>query len=282
MNERPTDDLPDADDLRERVRTDYARVAETAQDDDGACCAPGCCTPGTRDAGEVSRALGYSQEELDAAPEGSNLGLGCGNPQAIASLQAGERVLDLGSGAGFDAFLAARRVGPTGRVIGVDMTPAMLQKARANQRRSGIDNVDFRLGEIEALPLADDSVDVVMSNCVINLSPEKARVFAEVCRVLRPGGRLAVSDVVLTAPLPEAVREDLTNHSACVSGAASIDELQAMLRAAGFVDVRIAPVDESRAFIKDWVPGTDVSAYVCSAAITAQKPAACAPGSGCC
>lgn len=271
----------DAHAIRERVRADYAKVAETATASDDACAAPSCCAPGERDSRQVSSELGYSQDELDAAPAESNLGLGCGNPQAIASLQPGEHVLDLGSGAGFDAFLAARKVGATGRVTGVDMTASMLAKARANREKVGLDQVEFRLGEIEALPLADNSVDVVISNCVINLSPEKQRVFDEVARVLRPGGRVAVSDVVLTAPLPEEVRGDLAALSACVSGAASIVELQGMLESAGLVDVRIEPVDESRTFIKDWVPGEDVSNYVVSAAITAHKPQPVQSG-GCC
>lgn len=283
MNKQANPSEHDAHAIRERVRADYARVAETAQvseDGDETCCAPGCCVPGDRDSRQVSSDLGYSDAELDAAPEGSNLGLGCGNPQAIASLRAGEHVLDLGSGAGFDAFLAARQVGESGRVIGVDMTASMLAKARENRRKVGLDQVEFRLGEIEALPLADNSIDVVISNCVINLSPEKHRVFAEVARVLKPGGRIAVSDVVLTAELPEAVRGDLGALSACVSGAASIDELQRMLTEAGLVDIAIEPVDASRTFIKDWVPGQDVSRYVVSASITARKPEP--KKSGCC
>ena len=220
MNERRDPATSDAQAIRDRVRADYSRVAESAQSDDGGCCAPSCCTPQARDTRAVSSELGYSAAELDSAPAESNLGLGCGNPQAIASLRPGERVLDLGSGAGFDAFLAARQVGPQGEVIGVDMTHAMLARARANASKAGLSNVSFRLGEIEALPVADNSIDVVISNCVINLSPEKHRVFAEVMRVLKPGARIAVSDVVVTAELPRAVRDDLANHSACVSGAA--------------------------------------------------------------
>jgi len=270
------------DSIRDRVREDYARVAETAESNGDSCCAPGCCEPGPRDHREISRNLGYSDDELDSAPEGANLGLGCGNPQAIASLRGGETVLDLGSGAGFDAFLAARRVGGDGKVIGVDMTPAMIGRARENRRKTGLEQVEFRLGEIEALPVADATVDVVISNCVINLSPEKHRVFAEVMRALRPGGRIAVSDVVLTAELPAAVRDDLSSYSACVSGAATIAEVRGMLQDAGFVDIAIEPVDASREFIKDWVPGQDASAYAASASITARKPAAAPGGSGCC
>ena len=276
MNPKQTDPS-DADAIRAHVRADYTRAADSptaAPTADADTCAPGCCSGEPRDNREISRVLGYSEQELDTAPEGSNLGLGCGNPHGLASLRAGETVLDLGSGAGFDAFLAARRVGPTGRVIGVDMTPAMLERARANQRRTGADNVDFRLGEIEALPLPDASVDVVISNCVVNLSPEKARVFGEVMRVLRPGGRLAISDVVLTAALPDEVRADLSNHSACVSGAATVDELDGLLRAAGFVDIAIEPVSASREFIRDWIPGRDASEFAASASITARRPQA--------
>jgi ubiquinone/menaquinone biosynthesis C-methylase UbiE len=217
--------------------------------------------------------MGYADEELAAAPEGANLGLGCGNPQAIAALKPGETVLDLGSGAGFDCFLAARQVGESGRVIGVDMTPEMISRARANAERGGHRNVEFRLGEIENLPLADASVDVVISNCVVNLSPDKPRVFAEAWRVLKPGGRLAISDVVATAALPEHVRRDLDLYAGCVAGAAPIGEIEAILRAAGFTQVRIAPKDESRSLIREWAPGTALEDCVVSATIEAVKPA---------
>ncbi|MFT7534187.1 MAG: arsenite methyltransferase [Hyphomicrobiaceae bacterium] len=275
MTNQDSNPLPDADTIRARVRTDYARVAETAVSSDDSGGAAGCCAPGERDSRTVSRELGYSEEELDAAPAGANLGLGCGNPQAIASLQVGESVLDLGSGAGFDAFLAARRVGENGRVVGVDMTHEMIAKARSNKVKLGLMQTEFRLGEIEALPVGDATVDVIISNCVINLSPEKPRVFAEAMRVLRPGGRLAISDVVLTADLPDAVRDDLANLTACVSGAATIEELQSTLRDAGFVEIAIEPVDASKQFIKDWVPGSDASAFAVSASITAKKPGGC-------
>ncbi|HED66594.1 MAG TPA: arsenite methyltransferase [Planctomycetes bacterium] len=283
MNKQQTPSAADAHAIRDRVRADYSRVAASAAAADSSagtrdsCCAPGCGGPDARDARQVSRDLGYSAGELDAVPAGSNLGLGCGNPQAIASLRRGEIVLDLGSGAGFDAFLAARQVGPEGRVIGVDMTHAMLERARANAAKVQLGNVSFRLGEIEALPVADNAIDVVISNCVINLSPEKQRVFDEALRVLKPGGRLAVSDVVVTAPLPAEVHDDLANLSACVSGAATIDDLREMLERAGFVEIEIVPVDASRKFIKDWVPGQDVSNFVVSAAITARKPGAGEP-----
>jgi SAM-dependent methyltransferase len=200
------------------------------------------------------------------------MGLGCGNPQAIASLKPGEIVLDLGSGGGFDCFLAARAVGDTGRVIGVDMTPEMVSKARENAAKAGFKNVEFRLGEIEHLPAADNSVDVIISNCVINLSPEKHKVFDDAFRVLKPGGRLAVSDVVATAELPYEVKNDLALHAGCIAGASLIDEVDAMLRKSGFSDIRIEPKDESREFIRTWAPGRNVEDYVGSATIEARKP----------
>jgi ubiquinone/menaquinone biosynthesis C-methylase UbiE len=203
---------------------------------------------------------------------GSDLGLGCGNPHAIAALRPGETVLDLGSGAGFDSFLAARQVGKTGRVIGVDMTPEMVAKARELAGTDEYSNVEFRLGEIENLPVADSSVDVIMSNCVINLSPDKRRVFREAFRVLRPGGRLAISDVIATAPLPEAVRNDLALHSSCIGGAVTIAELETILRESGFHNIRIHPKDESREFIRQWAPGRTIEDYVASAIIEAVKP----------
>jgi SAM-dependent methyltransferase len=219
-----------------------------------------------------AHAYGYSAEDTSAVPEGANLGLGCGNPIALASLRPGETVLDLGSGAGFDCFLAARAVGETGRVIGVDMTHEMLRKARANADKGGYTHVEFRLGEIEHLPVADASVDVIISNCVINLSPEKAQVFRDAFRVLKPGGRLAVSDVVATAPFPEEVQHDLALRAGCVAGASFLDDLEGMLKDAGFADIRIQPKDESRMFIREWVPGTNIADYLISATIEAVKP----------
>jgi SAM-dependent methyltransferase len=225
----------------------------------------------------ASRALGYSDEELGAVPEGADLGLGCGNPQAIAALRPGERVLDLGSGAGFDAFLAARQVGPDGHVLGVDMTAAMVAKARGNAIKAGLTNVEFRLGEIEHLPVSDASVDVIMSNCVINLSPDKAAVFAEAFRVLAPGGRLAISDVVALAPLPESLAADVAAYTGCISGAATVSDLRKMLNDAGFNDVRIDIKAGSRAIVGGWLPGRRVEDYVASASIEAVKaaPACC-------
>jgi ubiquinone/menaquinone biosynthesis C-methylase UbiE len=217
--------------------------------------------------------MGYSPEEVQAVPMGADLGLGCGNPQAIAALQPGETVLDLGSGAGFDCFLAVRQVGPTGQVIGVDMTAEMVAKARENAGAAGYANVEFRLGEIEHLPVADASVDVIISNCVINLSPDKPQVFREAFRVLRPGGRLAISDIVTTAPLPEEVRNDLALYAGCIAGAATIAELEAMLGESGFDNIRIQPKDESRQLIREWAPGQKIEDYIVSAAIEAVKPA---------
>jgi SAM-dependent methyltransferase len=216
--------------------------------------------------------LGYSDDELSAAPADSNLGLGCGNPQAIAALKPGETVLDLGSGAGFDAFLAARAVGLTGRVIGVDMTPEMISKARKNQAMGGYAQVEFRLGEIENLPVADASVDVIISNCVINLSPDKPRVFREAFRALKPGGRLAVSDVVALGEIPEALRQDWAFYTGCVTGASGVDELRKMLRDVGFADIRITRKSDSREIVGQWFPGRKLEDYVASAAIEAVKP----------
>jgi SAM-dependent methyltransferase len=216
--------------------------------------------------------MGYTEGEIATAPDGANLGLGCGNPQAIASLRQGETVVDLGSGAGFDCFLAARQVGDSGQVIGVDMTPEMISKARENAATAGATNVSFRLGEIEHLPVADETVDVSISNCVINLSPEKPDVFNDAFRVLRSGGRLAVADVITTAPLPESVLQDLRAYTGCVSGAVSADDIEAMLAEAGFVDIRISPKDESRELVREWSSGANLEDYVVSALIEARKP----------
>ena len=273
MNEN-TPSLPSNDSVRATVRERYGRIPATGS----GCCGPapaasGCCgSAAPSDA--TAHHLGYSDADTAAVPAGSNLGLGCGNPLGIQSLRAGETVLDLGSGAGFDAFLAARAVGPTGRVIGVDMTPEMLQAARANAARSGRTNVEFRLGEIESLPVADASIDVILSNCVINLSPEKERVFREAFRVLRPGGRLAISDVVALQPLSAEVRADLELHTGCIAGAATVPELQAMMADAGFEDVRVVPKQELQAIVDGWFPERGLAGKVASANITAQKPVA--------
>jgi SAM-dependent methyltransferase len=263
----------ESDRIRRSVRDAYAGVAEASDKGCGCGDAGSCCgvSEDVQINNLISTRLGYSADDLDSAPSGADMGLGCGNPRAIAALEEGEVVLDLGSGGGFDAFLAAREVGASGRVIGVDMTPAMISKARHNAEKGGFSNVEFRLGEIEHLPVPDASVDVIISNCVINLSPDKAQVFRDSYRALKPGGRLAVSDVVASTELPEPMRNDPQLHAACVAGASQVDELQRLLAEAGFSDIRIQPKDESREFIRDWVPGKRVEDYVLSATIEAVK-----------
>jgi SAM-dependent methyltransferase len=260
--------IQDSDQVRAAVRARYSAIADGGT----GCCGPapaGCCGPDAPAATD----LGYAPDDLAGAPAGANLGLGCGNPIALASLRPGEVVLDLGCGAGFDAFLAAARVQPGGRVIGVDMTPQMLARARANQQAAGVAGVEFRLGEIEHLPVADRSVDVVLSNCVINLSPDKARVFAEAFRVLRPGGRLAIADIVALQPIPAELQQDFALLTGCVAGAAPIDELRRLLQQTGFADVRIRTRDGSRELVESWFPARGVADLVASASIEAVKPA---------
>ena len=217
-------------DIRTVVRERYGEIAEGKRS--GCGCSSDCC-------GDVLLTLGYTEEQKAALPEGADLGLGCGNPLAHAALKPGETVLDLGSGAGVDCFLAARETGPAGRVIGVDMTPSMLEKARANAARAGTTNVEFRLGEIEHLPVADATVDCIISNCVVNLSPDKPQVFREAHRALKPGGRMLLSDLVLTRPLSRELRQDVALYVGCIAGASLKDEYLALLRQAGFADVAI-------------------------------------------
>ena len=271
-----------ADEIRQRVRASYSEIAEAS--DAGECCGEqsSCCGVSSDSAinALVSTRMGYSEKDLDAVPAGADMGLGCGNPRAIAGIQAGETVLDLGSGGGFDCFLAAAESGASGKVIGVDMTPSMITKARNNAARGKYSQVEFRLGEIENLPVANDTVDVIISNCVINLSPNKGRVFDEAFRVLKAGGRLAISDVIASTELPDHIREDLQLYSGCMAGASQLTELEQMLAASGFTDIRIAPKDESKEFIKDWAPGRGVEDYVLSATIEAVKPGGCS--GGCC
>src|SRR4051794_7414404 len=258
---------------KELVRTRYGGIAEAPSS--ASCCAPttSCCGP-TADPVSKSREMGYSDSEFAAVPEGANLGLGCGNPQAIADLKPGETVIDLGSGAGFDCFLASGQVGETGHVIGVDMTHEMLKKARENAAKIGAKNVEFRLGELEHLPVADNTADVILSNCVINLVPDKAQVFHEAFRVLKHGGRLAISDVVNQAPLPDKLQGDATLLCSCVAGAAPAGKIEAWLAEAGFVDVRVTPKAESRELISTWAPGSGIEDFVVSAIVEGRKPAA--------
>jgi AhpD family alkylhydroperoxidase len=270
--------------IREAVRDGYGKIAKSGSG--CGCSSTSCC--GSTAAGHVAKSVGYSEAELAVLPEGANMGLSCGNPTALASLKPGEVVLDLGSGGGFDVFIAGPKIGPTGRVIGVDMTPDMVSKARqgiaAYHKHTGLDNVEFRLGEIEYLPVADASVDVVISNCVINLSPDKAQVWREIARVLKPGGRVAVSDLALLRALPEALRDSVTALIGCVAGAVLVDETKAMVQAAGLTDAVFETKSQYVDSMASWSdplyrdaadqlpPGTKPSDYVTSLSITAAKP----------
>jgi SAM-dependent methyltransferase len=280
----------DKEKIRQSVRDSYGKIAKSGTVVGGINPAPSCCgssgtsTPGSSTASccggpevaaeQISALMGYSKEDIESVIDGANMGLGCGNPVALASINPGETVVDLGSGGGFDCFLAAKQVGKTGQVIGVDMTPDMLSRARMNAEKMEIPNVEFRLGEIEHLPVADNTADIIMSNCVINLSPDKLKVYREAFRILKPGGRLAISDIVATAPLPPDIQQNLALVSACVGGAATIDDTAGMLQEAGFMDIRIKAKDESRKLISQWAPGENKNAgdYVVSANIEALKP----------
>ena len=278
------------DDIRQTVREAYTQVAKAFKTNalagrTASCCGSpsdpteasggSSCGCGGADLSleQLSAAIGYTQSEMDSVPEGSNMGLGCGNPVAIASLQPGQTVVDLGSGGGFDCFLAARQVGETGRVIGVDMTPEMVSKARKNAEKMGAANVEFRLGEIENLPVGDNSADIIMSNCVVNLSPDKLRAYREAYRVLKPGGRLAISDILATAPLPEEIKKDLALVSACVGGAETIAATRQILGNAGFEEITIKPNHVVRELLQQWDPAVSNNAedYVVSATIEAVK-----------
>ena len=280
--------LPDSETIKAEVRRRYGSIAEgettlsTSGKPEGGCfdsTAPkpssGCCCSGD----EQALTLGYSADDIAAVPEGANLGLGCGNPVALASLKSGQTVLDLGAGAGFDAFLAARAVGPSGKVIGIDMTAAMVTKARANAKKGGYLHVEFRLGEIEALPVADQTVDVVISNCVINLCPDKRPVYKEAFRALKPGGHLAVSDVVAREELSDDVKRDLALQSGCLAGATLYSELQSILEEAGFKDISIKPKGNSDQVISSWESKRGFESKVFAAEVTAIKPSdtCCAP-----
>jgi arsenite methyltransferase len=282
----------DHDEIRQAVREAYKKVARTSTGDSkdsriASCCGssdqliesgPGSsCGCGGQDLplDRRSAALGYTRAEVDGVPEGSNMGLGCGNPVAIASLKPGETVVDLGSGGGFDCFLAAKQVGESGRVIGVDMTAEMVSKARKNAEKAGARNVEFRLGEIEHLPVADNSADIIMSNCVVNLSPDKLSVYREAYRVLKPGGRLAISDILATAPLPGEIKKNLALLAACVGGAETIADTEHMLIKAGFSAITIDSNENSRKLLREWSPaaGQNAADYIVSATIQAIKQA---------
>ncbi len=270
--------------IHEAVRSAYSAIATVR----GGCCGPqsSCC--GGAGAEAVALGVGYSDAELATLPEGANLGLSCGNPTALAELQAGETVLDLGAGAGLDVFLAAQRVGPEGKAIGLDMTREMVARARQNaadfRRRTGLDNVEFHLGQIEAIPLPDASVDVVISNCVLNLSPDQAAVWREIARVLRPGGRVSISDMVLLRPLPQEIRADVLAHVGCIAGAALVEDLKAMVAAAGLVDLTLeSKAGAVEAMLPEGDPlaervGSHLSGadrptdYIASMIIAAQRP----------
>lgn len=284
-------DVKEQENIRQAVRARYTKVVSSAADDEDGPSQSGCCGNSSRQDSNAAKgcgcsldvpidlsseqyqlALGYSKSDLDKAPQGANMGLGCGNPVALASLSPGEKVVDLGSGGGFDCFLAAARVGSEGRVIGVDMTPDMVTKARLNAKQSKVANVEFRLGEIEHLPVADNSADIIMSNCVINLSVDKQQVYREAMRILKPGGRLSVSDIVALQPLPPEIKANLGLISACVGGAATIDETRSMLEKAGFTDIRINPRPGSGQALEAAIPGSGAGEFVASAEIQAQKP----------
>lgn len=254
------------DEIKNKVKEGYGRVAL----ENRSCCgAPSSCCGSSASIQTIGEMIGYSKEEMNQVPEGANLGLGCGNPVALASIKVGQTVLDLGSGAGFDSFLAARAVGEQGRVIGVDMTPEMVAKARENAKKGGFRNVEFRLGEIENLPVPDDSVDVILSNCVINLSPEKPKVFAEAFRVLKPGGKLTLSDVVLLRPLPPVLANSAAAYLGCVAGASLKSDYLDMLAAAGFTDVRV--VGESPFYLGEMDADPIVRAIIEEAKLTPEK-----------
>ena len=276
--------------IRDAVRQRYGQIAktETAKSEKGqaaSCCSPSnaianampavsCCGGPEVTPEQVSTVMGYSKEDIASVIAGANMGLGCGNPVALASLKPGETVVDLGSGGGFDCFLAARQVGENGQVIGVDMTPEMINKARKNAQKMGTQNVEFRLGEIEHLPVGDNGVDLIMSNCVINLSPDKLQVYREAYRILKPGGRLSISDVLATTALPAKIRNNLALVSACVGGAATFEDTEEMLTQAGFQNIKITAHDKSRDLTRAWDPDKSENAldYVVSAYVEAIKP----------
>jgi SAM-dependent methyltransferase len=287
----------DQEAVHEKVREGYGKIAK---DTSAGCCSPGvsCCGSAPQDANKLAKELGYTVEELRALPDGANMGLSCGNPAALAALKPGEVVLDLGSGGGFDVFIAGRKVGATGRAIGVDMTPDMLAKARRNiatyREQTGLDNVEFRFGEIEHLPVADNSVDAIISNCVINLSPDKAQVWREMARVLKPGGRVAVSDMALVKPLPPEISKMVEALIGCVAGAVLVDETGRMARDAGLADIVLKSKPDYveamtsfedplyRKIVEQLPTGTKSSDYITSLEVQARKPSGACCGTDCC
>lgn len=287
--------------VRDQIRSDYANIATTSNKAEGtgsSCCAGACGVTESIDPDVLAEQIGYSREELEALPADANMGLSCGNPNVIANLREGETVLDLGSGGGFDLFLAGPKVGKTGKAIGVDMTAEMIGKARKNlehyKNTTGLDNVEFRLGEIEHLPVADNSVDVVMSNCVINLALDKQGVWNEVARVLKPGGRVAISDMALFKPLPESVKEIVESWAGCIAGAALIEDLQQQMLEAGLQGVNLTPKTEYvkalmnaddplyNKVVAELPSGESVADYITSVDIAAVNPDGACCGTGCC
>lgn len=259
--------------IRDYIRKNYAKIALKNSEDN--CCDNGCCCGNSSiDINEASAYIGYTENDLNGVPKDANMGLGCGNPISIAKLKKGETVLDLGSGGGLDCFLARREVGEEGYVIGIDMTPEMIKLARKNVIESGCSNIEFRLGEIEHLPVADASVDVIISNCVINLSLDKRKVFSEAFRVLKSGGRLSISDVVATVKLPQDIKKDLAMIASCIGGAEYVEDLKDLLKKAGFINITMRPKDNSNEIVKSWVSEKNIEDYVASFIIEATK--------GCC
>ncbi len=259
--------------IKDSVKERYGEIARSSENEagGGSCCGDVIDPFDLIQPQSQSTMMGYSAEEIGNVPANAVMGLGCGNPQAIAALRPGEVVLDLGSGAGFDSFLAARQVGESGKVIGIDMTPDMIKRAQENAAKGAFENVEFRLGEIEDMPVDDNSIDVILSNCVINLSPDKAAVYKEAYRVLKTGGRLAISDMVASGEIPQEIKNDMDLYSSCVAGALKVDELDQILNEAGFRNILITPKDESREFINKWTPGIPIEDYVLSATIEAVK-----------
>ena len=258
--------------IKKNVKKNYSKVVE--KDSSSGCCSSSCCGSSANEeakAKKLAEKMDYSQKDLESAFAEANYGLGCGNPGAIANLKEGETVLDLGCGAGFDAFLAARKVGRSGKVIGVDMTEAMIKKAKENAQNNGLENVEFILGEIEDLPLADNSVDVIISNCVINLSPAKQKVFAEAKRVLKSGGRLAISDILKAEEFPAEIKANLDNYSSCVTGSIAEDKLLSILEKLEFKNIEIERKSHSDEIVEDWISGIDINQYIYSAYIRAEK-----------